>query len=271
MQINTTRLFPTLPGGQQRAAASRFSIVKGLADHVLALHLSDESDSLPIGEALQTFETTLQDKERISYYIELDNPASASLPFVLKDIRYSLRHIQRITSLHRVAVVSDNNLIQTLTGWQDKLFRFVEIQAFPTSQLELARQWVGAAPRKPAPSLTALPLPPVAKSSPVPVVALRLDGKIRKEDVGVFEKAIGTHRELRLLIDFQCFDGLSSKIFTVASAELKLEAMSKTKRYAFVNPPAVAAAIMRSLDGMIPTVDIRTFKDLDTAWVWISV
>lgn len=240
-----------------------------LESHVIALTLDGQRPDRDIGAMLESFEQHHSDHERASLFLTVNAVDARSLRSTLRQIRYAIRRAAQSNTLHRVAVIADADWVGTLAKWEHRLFRFVEIRSFEPAHLDIAMRWINDAPDSPRTSLRTIERPHDIDAPSVPIVAFELDGKLRREDVGRFEHEVIQHERMRLLLHIKNFGGFSPTVFSRATAEIKLEAFSKTERYAIVNAPPFVEMAVKQLNPVLK-VRAQTFSTVRDAWFWIT-
>jgi hypothetical protein len=98
-------------------------------DHVVALRVSGRVEEQDIERGIEAIEAALQSQDRLGILVEAEITGMAVGAFT-KDLTYSLGKLRDLYRFSRVAVVTGQEWVRTITQVQDRILPFVDVRSF---------------------------------------------------------------------------------------------------------------------------------------------
>jgi hypothetical protein len=248
-------------------------------DHVVALRVSGRVEEQDIERGIEAIEAALQSQDRLGILVEAEITGMAVGAFT-KDLTYSLGKLRDLYRFSRVAVVTGQEWVRTITQVQDRILPFVDVRSFRPSEREEAIAWVSNLPMSAEPSGAegssdhrSVRLLGTTRPD---VVAFEVDGRISGEDmkdlVARFDEALTAHQRLRVLVRVVEFDGVTSEALRAESLwSVKMRGLKQIERYALVGGPDWMERIVQWSTPLLP-IKTRYFDQTEEqlAWDWLE-
>ena len=109
------------------------------ADKIIALEIDGWIDAEDIDRITELIEKRLNTGEKLRIYAEVNNFSGMSLGALIKDLRFSLQHLQ---DFEKEAIVSDRKWLEGLAALGNTLFSGIEVKHFAPDEKERALAWV---------------------------------------------------------------------------------------------------------------------------------
>jgi hypothetical protein len=244
--------------------------------HVVALRVSGRVDKDDIERGIAAVEDALARQERIALYGEIAM-AGMSPGALTRDLGYGLGKLRELHHFARAAVVTEQDWVRRIVQAQGRILPQIEIRTFAPAERDEALAWVArpitAEEPEEAPASPSVRL--IGTTRP-DVVAFEVNGRIRQDDmhrlIEVFERALGDHERLRVLVRVVGFGGVTLKALREEGlASVKMRGWRQVERYALVGGPAWAATFAGWFGSLI-RVQTRHFDAAreDEAWRWLE-
>jgi hypothetical protein len=105
-----------------------------------------------IERGIEAIEAALQRQHRLGLLVEAEVTGMALGAFT-KDLTYRLSKLRDLHRFSRVAVVSSQEWVRTITQVQDRILPFVDVRSFRPSGREEAMAWVAQHPQRAEPNV----------------------------------------------------------------------------------------------------------------------
>ncbi|HEU0055365.1 MAG TPA: STAS/SEC14 domain-containing protein [Longimicrobium sp.] len=115
-----------------------------LGPSVVAYRVDGKVERGDIDEAFATMDRALAANASIRAYTEVVDFGGISLDALWEDLRLAIGRWSALSKIDRVAVVTDLEWMKRLSVWEGKLFRGMEVRAFPLARQAEAREWIGS-------------------------------------------------------------------------------------------------------------------------------
>src|SRR4051794_1819005 len=181
-------------------------------DRVVAMKVSGRVDESDIERGIQAIEAALAREPSISLLVEIAMAGMTAGAFT-RDLGYGLGKLRDLHRFSRMAVVTGQGWLRTLSHVQDRILPHVEVRAFTSTEREEAMAWVS----QPAQALETQAEPPgpvvrfIATTRP-DVIAFEVNGN-SSDDMGLlistFDERLRARERLRVLVRVLGFDGVS--------------------------------------------------------------
>ena len=109
------------------------------ADKIIALEIDGWIDAEDIDRITELIEKRLNTGEKLRIYAEVNNFSGMSLGALIKDLRFSLQHLQ---DFEKEAIVSDRKWLEGLAALGNTLFSGIEVKHFTPDEKDRALTWV---------------------------------------------------------------------------------------------------------------------------------
>lgn len=109
------------------------------ADQIIALKIDGWIDAEDIDRITELIENRLNSGEKLRIYAEVNNFSGMSLGALIKDLRFSLQHLQ---DFEKEAIISDRKWLEGLAALGNTLFSGIEVKHFTPDQKDRALEWV---------------------------------------------------------------------------------------------------------------------------------
>lgn len=111
-------------------------------DHIIGLEIDGWIDTEDIDRVVKLVEPRLDAGEKLRIYAEVNNWSGISLGAFIKDLRFSLQHVQ---DFDKEAIVSDKKWLEVLAALGNTLFSSMEVKHFNLNEKDRALEWLGVA------------------------------------------------------------------------------------------------------------------------------
>ena len=108
-------------------------------DQIVGLEIDGSIDSEDIDRLAEMMEKRFSQGERLRIYAEVTNWSGMSLAAFIKDLRFSLKHLQ---DFEKEAIVSDSKWLEALAALGNTLFSGIEVKHFTLNEKDKALEWV---------------------------------------------------------------------------------------------------------------------------------
>ena len=108
-------------------------------DHVIGLEIDGSINSEDIDRLAELMEKRFSQGEKLSVYAEVKHWSGMSLSAFIKDLRFSLQHLN---DFEKEAIVSDNKWLEALAAFGNTLFSGIEVKHFTFEEKDRALAWV---------------------------------------------------------------------------------------------------------------------------------
>ena len=129
--------------------------IQAPASHVVAIQLEGSITKDDVHNVIAKVENTLEHQSRINLFLEMTGVSGMSPVAFLNDLGYGIKNMGRLYRFQQIAVVTDNPTLERIVGWEDKLLKAVEIQAFSNDNMTSALAWVEKPIEMPEPGYSA--------------------------------------------------------------------------------------------------------------------
>ncbi|PSB08926.1 STAS/SEC14 domain-containing protein [Pleurocapsa sp. CCALA 161] len=109
------------------------------ADQIIALEIDGWIDAEDIDRVTELIEKRLNTDEKLRIYVEVNNFSGMSLGALIKDLKFSLQHLQ---DFEKEAIVSDRKWLEGLAALGNTLFSGIEVKHFTPAEKDRALEWV---------------------------------------------------------------------------------------------------------------------------------
>lgn len=109
------------------------------ADQIIALEIDGRIDGEDIDRITKLIEKRLNTGEKLRIYVEVNNFSGMSLGALIKDLRFSLQHLQ---DFEKEAIISDRQWLEGLAALGNTLFSGIEVKHFTPDEKDRALTWV---------------------------------------------------------------------------------------------------------------------------------
>ncbi|MFC3391893.1 STAS/SEC14 domain-containing protein [Aidingimonas halophila] len=119
------------------------------AAHVVAFRASGRVTADDLQHVIDAIEGLKEAQPRISLYAEIDAMRWMTLSAVLRDLGYGLTQLGDLRHFYRAAIVTDRHWVRPIAHLETRLFKPLEVRAFPMAEREPALEWVRHLPEAP--------------------------------------------------------------------------------------------------------------------------
>ena len=109
------------------------------ADRIIGLNINGSINSEDIDRLAKLMEKRFGRGEKLRVYAEVTNWSGMSLAALVKDLRFSLQHLN---DFEKEAIVSDNKWLEALAALGNTLFSGIEVKHFTFEEREQALKWI---------------------------------------------------------------------------------------------------------------------------------
>ena len=110
-------------------------------DHIIGLEIDGWIDAEDIERITKLIETRTNTGEKLRIYAEVTSWTGMSLGAFIKDLRFSLQHLN---DFEKEAIVSDIKWLEALAALGNTLFSSIEVKHFTSDERNEALEWVGS-------------------------------------------------------------------------------------------------------------------------------
>lgn len=108
-------------------------------EDVVGYRISGRIDRVDLEPVVTELERLFKHHDKLRVYAEVESFEGITLPALIEDLRFGLRHLRRF---EREAIVSDKKWLATLAGIGDKLFPSLEVRHFSWDEKIEALAWI---------------------------------------------------------------------------------------------------------------------------------
>ena len=109
-------------------------------DHIIGLEIDGWIDTEDIDRIVKIVEPKINSGERLRIYAEVNSWSGMSLAAFIKDMKFSLQHLN---DFEKEAIVSDNKWLEALAALGNTLFSGIEVKHFTPDERDKALEWLG--------------------------------------------------------------------------------------------------------------------------------
>ena len=110
-------------------------------DHIIGLEIDGWIDAEDIDRIIKIVEPRIDAGERLRIYAEVNSWSGMSLGAFIKDLKFSLQHLQ---DFEKEAIVSDRKWLEALAALGNTLFSGIEVKHFTSDESDKALKWVSS-------------------------------------------------------------------------------------------------------------------------------
>lgn len=209
--------------------------------------------------------------EKVHLFIEVQNFQGMTSDAWMRDLSHGMRYLTRLKQFGRVAIVSEQGWIRSMSRLESAVLPFVHYEVFTPDQREAALAWVCGEGQLKRPQALRM----LATGSP-DLIAFEVNGRITRDGLDDFFRdiraAVGEWTDARLMARIVNYDGFDPPIFADRRyMEMKFELMRKISRYAVVGGPGWLSSVI-GLAAPLVKPDVRHFAldDEEGARRWLS-
>lgn len=112
-------------------------------EKVMAWRMEGKMDQAQLGPVMQAFNNKLDTTDKLNLYLEVPKVSGITLPAIWETLKSEIRELRKYNDrIEKVAVVTDKEWIQTLTGAENRLFPGVDERPFSMEEAEAAKLWI---------------------------------------------------------------------------------------------------------------------------------
>ncbi len=108
-------------------------------DHIIGLDIDGWIDTEDIDRITKLIEPRLKQEGKLRIYAEIKNWSGMSLGAFIKDLKFSLQHLN---DFEKEAIVSDRKWLEALAALGNTLFYSIEVKHFTFDERDRALEWV---------------------------------------------------------------------------------------------------------------------------------
>ncbi|MCC0177772.1 STAS/SEC14 domain-containing protein [Waterburya agarophytonicola K14] len=108
-------------------------------DHIIALEIDGWIDAEDIDRITKLIEPRIDAGEKLRIYAEVSSWSGMSLGAFIKDLKFSLQHLN---NFEKEAIVSDRKWLEALAALSNTLFSSIEVKHFTPDEKDKALEWV---------------------------------------------------------------------------------------------------------------------------------
>lgn len=108
-------------------------------DNIIGLDIDGWINAQDIDRIIKPIEPRLERGERLRIYAEVNHWSGMSLEAFVKDLRFSLKHLQ---DFDKEAIVSDRKWLESLAALGNTLFSGIEVKHFTPAEKDKALKWL---------------------------------------------------------------------------------------------------------------------------------
>jgi hypothetical protein len=113
-----------------------------LGPDILAYRVEGKLEASDIDRAFAAVDRRLAEGGKIRIYAEVISLTGMGLNAIWEDFRKSIEHWDALPRIDRVALVTDVEWLRRVTHLEDRMFRRIQMDAFPLAEREEARAWL---------------------------------------------------------------------------------------------------------------------------------
>lgn len=116
-------------------------IIPHRPDNIIGLDINGSIDAEDIDRVAELIEKRLKQGSKLKIYAEINNWSGMSLAAFIKDLRFSLQHLN---NFEKEAIVSDRRWLEALAALGNTLFSSIEVKHFTFDEKDKALEWIGS-------------------------------------------------------------------------------------------------------------------------------
>lgn len=116
--------------------------IKSPAPHVVAFQLTGSVTREDVRDLIIKVENSLENQARVNLFLDMTAVKGMTPTAFLNDVGYGIKNMGRLYRFQQVAIVTDSPTLEKIVGWEDKLIKAVDIQAFTHDNITSALAWV---------------------------------------------------------------------------------------------------------------------------------
>ncbi|MEL7078913.1 MAG: STAS/SEC14 domain-containing protein [Cyanobacteria bacterium J06582_2] len=109
-------------------------------DHIIGLEIDGWIDAEDIDRIVKIVEPRIDAGEKLKVYAEVSSWSGMSLGAFIKDLKFSLNHLN---DFEKEAIVSDRKWLEALAALGNTLFSSIEVKHFTPDESDKALEWLG--------------------------------------------------------------------------------------------------------------------------------
>lgn len=110
-------------------------------DKIVGLNIDGKIEAQDIDLVAKSIEQKLKLGGKLRIYAEVNNWSGMSLEAFIKDLKFSLQHLQ---DFEKEAIVSDRRWLESLAALGNTLFSSIEVKHFTFAEKDKALEWIGS-------------------------------------------------------------------------------------------------------------------------------
>lgn len=110
-------------------------------DKIIGLEIDGRVDRADLGRIIEHIEQRLVREDKLRIYAEVNNWSGMSLSAFIKDLNFSLKHLN---SFEKEAIVSNQKWLEVLAALGNTLFSGIEVKHFTLNEKDKALEWIAS-------------------------------------------------------------------------------------------------------------------------------
>ena len=110
-------------------------------DRIIGVNIDGKIESEDIDRVVKSIEQKLKQEGKLRIYAEVNNWSGMSLEAFIKDLKFSLQHLQ---DFEKEAIVSDGKWLASLASLGNTLFSSIEVKHFTFADRDKALEWISS-------------------------------------------------------------------------------------------------------------------------------
>jgi hypothetical protein len=223
-----------------------------------------------VEDAMRQLDEAMDRGDTVHVFAEIRNFSGMSWEAWRSDLGNAIRYLTRLRQFGRLAVVSDQSWVRSVTRIESALLPFVRYEVYTREQRDHALAWVRGEIATPHPAGLR-----IVEDGDADILTFKIDGRITSADaLSLAEQAsalIDRGSGYRLLAIVRNYDGFEPALLVDTKLlELKLRLLRHIGRYALVGGPDWLARLTDSVDPLIK-MQVRHFPagEEDAARAWL--
>lgn len=108
-------------------------------DRIIGLEIDGWIEARDIDRIVRLIEKELNTKGKLNIYVEVNSWTGMSLKAFIKDLQFSLQHLQ---NFEKEAIVSNLKWLEAIAALGNTLFSGIEVKHFTSDEKDRALEWV---------------------------------------------------------------------------------------------------------------------------------
>lgn len=241
--------------------------------HLVGLFVKGDVTADDIRKAIDAVEARLQNNPQISLFVEMDDISGVSGEALGLDLRYAISKWRDIGRFHRVAVVTDQQMVRNLVRFERFMLPHIELKLFGSNERTEALAWASDLP--PAREAVSARIRPIAVSEGS-TVAFEIDESLTAADFEAIVKAVEAKQvgdaPVSLLLRIRQLKSYDFSSFTDdIGRRVDWSALKTLDRCALVGGPTWLRFAL-SLVTPLSKAELRAFPadEERLAWAWVG-